>query len=83
VIYESMSISLNKLNMHNPELALSEAQLDVNGKRGKATLAFNVLENGEVVGSGTKSMVLSGLREYDQAAIDKLVSDYSANKDSY
>ena len=27
--------------------------------------------------------VFSGLREYDQAAIDTLVSDYSVNKASY
>lgn len=83
VIYESMSISLSKLSINNPELALSEAKLDVTGKRGKATLAFNVLENGEIVGSGAKSMVLSGLRDYEQSAIDELVNNYNANKLHY
>ncbi len=83
VIYESMSINLDNLAISNPDLQLSEAKLDVDGKRGKATLAFNVLENGSVVGKGTKSMVLSGLREYNQAAIDELVSDYNANKTAF
>lgn len=83
VIYESMSINLEKLAIHNPVLELSESKLDVEGKRGKATLSFNVLEDGEIVGSGAKSMVLSGLREYDQAAIDQLISEYSASKENY
>lgn len=83
VIYESMSISMNRLNINNPSLKSSGATLAVNGKRGKVTLAFNVFENSDVVGSGSKSMVLSGLREYDQAKIDTLVDEYNTNKEAY
>ncbi len=83
VIYESMSISMNRLNINNPSLKSSGATLAVKGKRGKVTLAFNVFENGDIVGSGSKSMVLSGLREYDQTAIDVMVGEYNANKEAY
>jgi hypothetical protein len=30
----------------------------------------------EVVGSGAKKVILSGLREYEQDAMDKMVADY-------
>ncbi len=83
VIYESMSINLQTFDISNPELKLSEAKLDVNGKRGKVSLCFDVLDNGNIVGSGAKSMVLSGLRAYEQSTIDTLVADYAANKDRY
>lgn len=83
VIYESMSINMNTLNINDPSLEPGEATLVVNGKRGKVTLAFNVFENGDVVGSGTKEMVLSGLRQYDQATVDALLKEYNANKEAY
>ncbi|VAW88253.1 hypothetical protein MNBD_GAMMA18-2120 [hydrothermal vent metagenome] len=83
VIYGSMSINMSSLNISDPSLELSEVDLVVNGKRGKVTLAFNVLDGGDIVGRGSKSMVLSGLREYDQAAIDILVREYSADKEAY
>ncbi len=83
VIYESMSISMNRVNISNPSLKSSGATLAVNGKRGKVTLEFNVFENSDIVGSGSKSMVLSGLREYDQTTIDALVNEYNANKEAY
>jgi hypothetical protein len=83
VIYESMSIDINRLDISDLNLELSNARLNVDGKRGTATLEFILTDAGELVGTGAKSMVLSGLRPFEQAKIDELVAHYSARKDSY
>ncbi len=83
VIYESMTINIEQLDFNDPELCLTESKLSVDGKRGNVSLKFSVSDNGKIVGSGEKTMVMSGLRKFDQAAIDVLVSDYVARKESY
>ncbi|MCK4743285.1 MAG: DUF3581 domain-containing protein [Sulfuriflexus sp.] len=83
VIYESMTINIDELDISNPELTLTESKLDIQGKRGNVTLKFAVSDNGKIVGSGEKTMVMSGLREFEQGAIDQLVNDYAASKQSY
>jgi len=83
VIYESMTINIDQLDISEPELTLTESKLSVEGKRGSVSLKFSVSDNGKIVGSGEKTMVMSGLREFEQAAIDQLVNDYAAHKRSY
>ena len=83
VIYESMTINIDQLNISEPELTLTESKLAVEGKRGSVSLKFSVSDNGKIVGSGEKTMVMSGLREFEQGAIDQLVNDYAAHKQSY
>ena len=36
--------------------------------------------DGEKIGSGSKTLVMGGLREYEQGAIDKMCADYEASK---
>jgi len=83
VIYESMVIEMDRLDISAPELELTNASLDVKGKRGNASIEFSVKAQGETVGHGNKTMVLSGLREYDQASIDTLVNNYATHKNAY
>jgi len=83
VIYESMSINIDELDISDPQLSLTESKLDVQGKRGSVSLKFSVSDNGKIVGSGEKTMVMSGLREFNQEAINQLVDDYAARKQSY
>ncbi len=80
VIYESMIIDIDDLNIEQPELALSNSTLKVDGKRGSVCLMFNLLSNGNVIGKGEKNMVLSGLREYDEVRVQQLINDYDAQK---
>lgn len=82
VIYESMSIDLDRLDIISPTLELADSQLTVDGKRGNVRLAFNLIDAGEIVGRGEKHMVLSGLREYDQPTIDELVAFYNNRKNT-
>ncbi|VAW48554.1 hypothetical protein MNBD_GAMMA04-938 [hydrothermal vent metagenome] len=83
VIYESMAFELDTLALQSPTLELSSSLLEVNGKRGLVRLEFDVLEAGKKVGSGFKTMVLSGLREYDQTVIDHLVARYEQSKQAF
>ncbi len=80
VIYESMVIDIDDLNIEQPELKLSDSTLEVDGKRGNVCLKFNLLSKGNIIGKGEKSMVLSGLREYDESKIQQLIEVYDARK---
>lgn len=83
VIYERMTINLDDLDIRNPRLKLSDTRLDVEGKRGNVSVRFVVKADDNVVGTGEKNIVLSGLREYEQEKIDLLVKDYNARKEIY
>jgi hypothetical protein len=83
VIYESMTINIDRLDIKDPQLELTHSTLDVDGKRGRVCLEFCLKAGDEVVGSGKKNMVLSGLREFEQETIDQLVDNYSARKQAY
>ena len=78
-----MRISLDRLDIDSVDLTLSESLFRLYGKRGDVALNYDLSCNGERVGRGQKKMVLSGLREFDQAKIDELVETYSAQKNNY
>ena len=83
VIYDHMRISLTRLDIDSVNLSLSESIFRLYGKRGDVALNYDLSCNGELVGKGQKKMVLSGLREYDQASIDELIATYSGRKSRY
>jgi hypothetical protein len=83
VMYENMFIHLDKLDFSDVQLQLTAPTLIIDGKRGKATLPFDLVSDGKVIGHGKKHMLLSGLRDYDQTTIDALVSNYNDKKDQY
>ncbi|MBT8434725.1 MAG: DUF3581 domain-containing protein [Gammaproteobacteria bacterium] len=83
VIYDHMRISLERLDIDSVNLSLSDNIFRLYGKRGDVALNYDLSCNGELVGKGQKKMVLSGLREYDQASIDELVATYSGRKSRY
>lgn len=76
VVYESMSFQLDTLDFENPQLSLSNAELEIEGKRGNAFLYFDVHSSDKLIGTGRKKLVLGGLRPYDEQALDVLVNDY-------
>ena len=83
VIYDHVRISLETLDIDTVELKLRENIFRLYGKRGDVAFNYDLCCNGEKVGKGQKKMVLSGLREYDQAKIDGLVELYGARKSGY
>jgi Protein of unknown function (DUF3581). len=76
IIYESMEIHLDRLDLEDPVLNLSGTSLDVQGKRGKVALEFTLDDGGKTVGHGIKNMVLSGLRPFDAERMQEVVEDY-------
>jgi Protein of unknown function (DUF3581) len=76
VIYESMEIDLDHLNISQPELELTETSFEVNGKKGRVKLGFCLKQDGDIVGNGIKYMSLRGLRPYEQETIDGIVDSY-------
>ncbi|WP_367988927.1 DUF3581 domain-containing protein [Vibrio sp. NTOU-M3] len=83
VIYESMEVEFERLDLTHPEVEFSSATFNVDGKRGVVTLNFEFKENGEVVGKGMKRMVASGLKPYNQENIDDLVNRFNERKDGF
>ena len=83
IIYDHMRISLDTLDIDSVELSLNDSIFRLYGKRGDVALNYDLCCNGERVGKGQKKMVLSGLREYEQARIDELTEIYSEHKSRY
>jgi hypothetical protein len=83
VIYDHMRISLDTLDIDSVDLELTEKVFRLYGKRGDVALNYDLVSNGETVGKGQKKLVLSGLREYDQAKIDELIEVYNEHKSRY
>jgi len=83
VIYDSMLVEFDDLNVTKPTLKLTDTTLEVNGKRGQVKIAFDTFEGDRKMGHGYKTMLLSGLRDYDQDAIDDLVKQYENAKLAY
>lgn len=83
IMYQSMEINLQRLDITSLSLQLAQTSLSIEGKRGDAWLEFDLLSEGEIVGHGKKHMLLSGIREYEQTVIDAMVSQYHQSKIDY
>ncbi|GLX79108.1 hypothetical protein tinsulaeT_24480 [Thalassotalea insulae] len=83
VMYESMTIHLDKIDFTTVQLELAQSTLSIDGKRGVADLIFNLISEGKKIGYGKKHMLLSGLRPYEQATIDGIVDVYNDKKTQY
>ncbi len=83
VIYERMLFELDHLDINNPVLESTKAELQVNGKRGEVNLNFNIKSGDAIVGHGFKRLLVSGLIPHDDRVADQLVADYLALKANY
>lgn len=77
VVYECMSFDLDRLGNPDLSLELVDSILERKGKRGDALLHFRFTSGGEPIGSGSKKLLLSGLRDYRQEAVRGLVDRYA------
>lgn len=86
VIYEKMAFEFDRAigNLTEvPQLVLQDAKLEVDGKRGTATIPFGIELHGRQIGKGYKTMRLSGLRPFDSEVMDDLVKAYEDSKIAY
>ncbi|SES66337.1 DUF3581 family protein [Thalassotalea agarivorans] len=84
VMYENMSLTLDTFDIKGLRLETASTNLSVDGKRGKAILAFNIVDDaGNIVGHGEKNMLLSGLKPYCSDAISDIIELYNDRKQTY
>ncbi|WP_394201213.1 DUF3581 domain-containing protein [Shewanella waksmanii] len=83
VIYESMSFDLHTLDFDQVSLNLVDQQLVVDGKRGDVTLSFELIADGKVVGTGVKTLVMSGLRPFEAEKAAAMVADYESYRHQF
>lgn len=83
VIYKDMSLELDRLQGDELSLSLDEATMDVDGKKGKVCLRFIIKNGDSIIGRGKKNMLLSGLRPFEQQAMDEIVNQYAEWKSAY
>jgi hypothetical protein len=83
VIYQSMEITLDHLNLSDPRLESTESSLNVEGKKGTVRLDFRFMDAGVEVGRGAKHMALRGLQPYEHDAIQRVIDDYNGNKQAF
>lgn len=76
VMYESMSLSLDRLDASDPELELHNAELKANGKRGNVNLEYRLLSDGSPVGEVAKHLLLGGLRPYCPDAMAGVLEEF-------
>ncbi|MGS0676300.1 DUF3581 domain-containing protein [Shewanella sp. 125m-1] len=80
VIYESMSFDLTTLDFNEVSLSLVKQELAIEGKRGDVTLTFELLSGDTVVGTGVKTLVMSGLRPYEDEPAQKMFDAYESRR---
>jgi len=83
IMYQSMSIDMYRFDIQDINLRLAQTSLSIDGKRGDAWLAFDLLSGDEVIGQGRKHMLLSGLREYCQETINAVIDQYNQSKTEF
>lgn len=80
VIYESMSFDLTTLDFIEVSLKLVKQDLQIEGKRGDVTLTFELLSGDTIVGTGVKTLVMSGLRPYEQESALQMCDAYESHR---
>ena len=83
VIYDQMSLNLERFSESAPEVDLTNSTFDVNGKRGMVTMYFDIKADGELIGRGEKQIIMSGLRPYDEANAEIMVVNYDKSRAAY
>lgn len=80
VIYQSMHLQFDRLDIEDLQLEAAGSTMTVDGKRGQVKVSFIFKDGAQVVGRGEKSLVLSGLREFNEADVAGVVSYYDERK---
>lgn len=99
VIYKDMAIELNKSvatlvkSAKNEQsgsvaaadvmLKLDQPDISVNGRKGAVRLSFDIYYQESQIGKGEKNMVLSGLRDFDESAMQSIVEQYQTWRENY
>lgn len=80
VMYQSMSLQFDRLDINAPTLEPLAPIFKAEGKRGTVVLPFIWKDGEELVGKGEKTMLVSGIVDYDKSAMDELIERYNGSK---
>lgn len=80
VIYDRMGFDLATPAVADPAMRLADSALDVQGRRAVARLYFEITDGGSTIGSGSKDLVISGLRDYDEARMLRFIEAFEARR---
>lgn len=65
------------------QLSLCGTDIQAEGRKGSVKLSFRIEAKGETLGSGEKNMLLSGLREFDEVAMQGVIDEYNKRRNCY
>lgn len=83
VIYDSMDFALNELPSEEPGVEFADGSLDVEGKRGVVRFEFRMKSGEDVVGAGSKKLIIGGLIPYDAKLMDDTITVFNRMKAVY
>lgn len=83
VIYERMAFELETIHVPEPTLELADRTMDIKGRRGDIHFRFNVMSGGKIMGSGTKTLIVSGLQPYDGEVMKGFIDKFYTAKSNF
>jgi len=84
VMYNSMNFEFDSLCLENPmRVALASSHLELDNKRGNNLLHFTIYDGEKIIGRGTKTMIIAGLKPYDHEAITAFSENYQARRNAF
>jgi hypothetical protein len=83
VIYESMTLSFDRLDFRQASVKMQEPKMEVNGKRASAFLHFQIKADGQKVGTGVKKLAISVASSYEPEPMQAFVDGYLTRKNNY
>lgn len=83
VLYDSMDFTLDGYAGGDTDTELADASLTVAPKRADALLHFDIRVDGEHVGRGSKKLIVSGLRPYDEELMQQVIDDHRTRRESF
>lgn len=82
VIYDRMGFRLEHLDLGGLHMELAGSRLDVAGKRGEATLEFRIAAAGSTAGTGSKRLLVSGLRPFEAQTMAEFVAQFRRRREA-
>ena len=82
VMYRSMSVELQPNEATAPQLRPLDSTMQIQGKKGEAVLRFEIYDGDTKIGTGRKTMLLGGLRAYEEEVVAAIVANYITARDA-
>lgn len=87
-LFKDRSVDGHKQELREPmgdrmSVTLSDTDISVAGRKGLVRLTFDIQVDGQSIGHGEKNLVLSGLREFEEPAMQAIVDQYILWRDNF